>query len=545
MDEPVLTATAAIVIDSTTGSVLFSKSPATQLEMASTTKLMTALLAYEYDNALDDQVTVSAAAAGTGGTQADLIIGEVLTMGELLLGLMLPSGNDAAVAVAEHVGQTYLGGVDGADGLSKFVARMNARAGELGLTNTAYINPHGMDAVGHYSSAADLAKLGREVFSHAALKAITGTLSHAGVAVSGGPAKPHNWKNLNRALGQYPGTVCGKTGTTAGAGQCLVTLHERSGRSLITAVLESTDRYLDTTRMLEYVYSEEGTASETAQGRSNTEHADYTGTWAASSYFITSYPENGYGKFSSTAGATASYRFFGTSVQVVTITSSARGMMDVSMDGGPAETIDLYSVVSSPGVVVYEKSSLADGFHTLLITVRGEKHPSSSATTVALENFVVNRVSTGGSMSSLANAIAAFGTLIQVGDGSSPETFHTIAGVGDIDGPGVSVDEFETTNHSTGTPHKTWVPTLIDDGSIAFPMFYQPTHPTHSLTSTYGLEYLFQNRVTRNFRIVTPDPSTTKRQFAGFVKDMGESYPVAGVMVRDVTIRIASAPEVV
>lgn len=148
-------------------------------------------------------------------------------------------------------------------------------------------------------------------------------------------------------------------------------------------------------------------------------------------------------------------------------------------------------------------------------------------------------------MSSLANAIAAFGTLIQVGDGSSPETFHTIAGVGDIDGPGVSVDEFETTNHSTGTPHKTWVPTLIDDGSIAFPMFYQPTHPTHSLTSTYGLEYLFQNRVTRNFRIVTPDPSTTKRQFAGFVKDMGESYPVAGVMVRDVTIRIASAPEVV
>jgi len=146
---------------------------------------------------------------------------------------------------------------------------------------------------------------------------------------------------------------------------------------------------------------------------------------------------------------------------------------------------------------------------------------------------------------SLATAIPSFGTLLKVGNAASPEVFHTIAGVGDIDGPNTKVDKFETTSHSTGSPHKTFVPTLIDDGQIKFPIFYQPTHPTHSLTSNYGLEYLFQNREVRNFRMVATDPSSTTRQFAGFVESLGEKYTINGVIMRDVTICITSAPEVV
>lgn len=148
-------------------------------------------------------------------------------------------------------------------------------------------------------------------------------------------------------------------------------------------------------------------------------------------------------------------------------------------------------------------------------------------------------------MSSLATALPAFGTLLKVGDGNSPQTFYTIAGVRDIDGPSASVDEEETTSHSTGSPHRTFAPTLIDDGEISFEILYQPQHPTHSLTSTYGLEFLFQNRIVRAFRITVPDPSLTTREFDGFVKEFGEEYPVDGLILRQVTIRFASAPELV
>lgn len=143
----------------------------------------------------------------------------------------------------------------------------------------------------------------------------------------------------------------------------------------------------------------------------------------------------------------------------------------------------------------------------------------------------------------VAEAYASFGFMLQVGDGASPETFYTIYGVGDADGPNTSVDEEETTSHSTGTPHKTYIPTLIEDGEIGFPMISKPQHLTQSATSTYGLRYLFNNRIVRNFRTIEPDPSRTAFVFAGFVKDIGKSYPVSGVLRSDVTVRIATAPE--
>ena len=143
------------------------------------------------------------------------------------------------------------------------------------------------------------------------------------------------------------------------------------------------------------------------------------------------------------------------------------------------------------------------------------------------------------------SAYASFGTLLKVGDGVSPQTFRTITGVGNIKGPGTNVSEKETTSHSTSSPHRTYIPTLIEDGELSFPIFYQPTEATHSLTSTYGLEYLFQNRVVRAFKLQATDPAQTTRQFDAFVENMGESYEVDGLMVRDVTLRIVTAPAVV
>lgn len=139
-------------------------------------------------------------------------------------------------------------------------------------------------------------------------------------------------------------------------------------------------------------------------------------------------------------------------------------------------------------------------------------------------------------------AIPAFGTKIQVLSAASPEAFTTIAGVGDITGPNTSVAEVETTSHSTGIAHRTFMPTLIDDGDIAFPCFFNPSDPTHSLYSPYGLENLFQNRAVTEFQLINTDPAHRTRKFRGFVKQLGETYPVQGVCTRQTTIRITSVP---
>jgi len=141
------------------------------------------------------------------------------------------------------------------------------------------------------------------------------------------------------------------------------------------------------------------------------------------------------------------------------------------------------------------------------------------------------------------SGIAAFGTMIQVlSSVGPPEGFTTIAGVGDITGPNTSSAETETTSHSTGTAHRTFIPTLIDDGDISFPCYFNPSDPTHSLYSPYGLENLFQNRAVTRWRLVNTDPAHRTREFSGYVNKLGEKYPVAGVCTRDTTIRITSVP---
>lgn len=139
-------------------------------------------------------------------------------------------------------------------------------------------------------------------------------------------------------------------------------------------------------------------------------------------------------------------------------------------------------------------------------------------------------------------AIASFGTKIQVrtsAAGVVPETFVTLAGVRDIDGPGRSVSELETTSHSTDIPWRTYVPGLGDPGTLSFECYFNPSDPSHSANSPYGLEHLFESKIITKFRVINTDAARRTREFFGFVTELGESYPVDGINTRNVTIRIS------
>jgi hypothetical protein len=138
--------------------------------------------------------------------------------------------------------------------------------------------------------------------------------------------------------------------------------------------------------------------------------------------------------------------------------------------------------------------------------------------------------------------IPAYGTLIQVlsSGGSTTEAFTTVEGVGDITGPTNAMAEVDVTSHSTGVPIKQTIPGLIDLGDLSFPCYWIPGEPTQAPDSPFGMEYLFINRVVTKFQLVAPDPTHYTRQFHGFIKGMGEDYKVAGVMTRNIAIRITT-----
>jgi len=232
---PSLSAGSAILADAATGRVLYQKNAAAPRAPASTTKIMTALLALERAP-LTETVRIPPGIQ-VPGTTAHLSPGETVTLEELLYGLLLPSGNDAAQALALHVSGSE----------EAFVAAMNARAAELGLSHTHFLNSHGLDAPGHVSSAADLLALTREAFRHPAFAHIVATPATS----MGG----HDWRNRNRLLGQYPGADGVKTGTTAAAGECLVASASRDAHRLIAVVLGSDDRYADATALLDYGFA--------------------------------------------------------------------------------------------------------------------------------------------------------------------------------------------------------------------------------------------------------------------------------------------------
>lgn len=232
---PPLRAAAAILIEAETGTVLYAHNEHERRPMASTTKIMTALLALE-TTPLDAEVTVSPQAVRVTGSDAGLQPGQRLTMLELLYALMLPSGNDAANVIAEHV----------AGSQAAFADMMTARAQELGASRTRFANAHGLDAPDHYSTAYDLAIIARAAMRYPTFSQIVRTKEFEPENIS------RTWRNTNRLLWSFEGVEGVKTGTTSGAGYCLVAAASRSGMRLIAVVLGSPDRYGDAVRLLEY-----------------------------------------------------------------------------------------------------------------------------------------------------------------------------------------------------------------------------------------------------------------------------------------------------
>ncbi len=233
---PAISALSAVVIDDACGDLLFGKDAHRRLPPASITKIVAAIIGVESTKP-DDVVTVDVDNFFSGdSTLMGLETGMQMTMRDLLYGLLLPSGNDAAVAIARYV----------AGDVPSFVERMNAKVRELGLKDTNFTNPHGLDAAGHYSSAYDMAMLGRYAIKDLLIAQIVKTQNYT-PNWSGGEL----W-NGNLLLWLYPGADGIKTGWTEKAGQTIIATAERDGRRLIVAALGSQDRYADAIRLLDW-----------------------------------------------------------------------------------------------------------------------------------------------------------------------------------------------------------------------------------------------------------------------------------------------------
>ena len=237
LDGVTVSAKSAILINSQTGEVLYEKNPDDKMLIASTTKIMTAVVVLDKCG-MDDIVEVSPDAANVEGSSAYLRAGEKLTVRELLYALMLSSGNDAAAALAIHVSGS----------IEKFAGDMNAKAKELGLENTSYKNPHGLDAEGHYSTARDLAKLTQYALKNNDFKDIVSTKTAA--------VGSRSLTNHNKLLWNIDGAIGVKTGYTKAAGRILVSAVERNGASYICVTLNDPDDWDDHTNIYNKVFSQ-------------------------------------------------------------------------------------------------------------------------------------------------------------------------------------------------------------------------------------------------------------------------------------------------
>jgi D-alanyl-D-alanine carboxypeptidase len=223
---PPVTAGAWIVYDEMTDTVLAEWDADTPRPMASITKIMTVLLAVE-NASLDEEVLISEEAAGTGGQEINLVAGETVTLGALVRAALIRSGNDAAAAIAEHIG----GSLEG------FAVMMNERAEELGMVNTHFVNPHGLDVAGHYSSPRDMLIVGRQAMSNPAIAEIARARMLVFPDSPSGTARSAS--NTNRILNTYEGAIGVKTGETPNAGLTYVGAAERDGRRIFAVVFNS------------------------------------------------------------------------------------------------------------------------------------------------------------------------------------------------------------------------------------------------------------------------------------------------------------------
>ena len=238
---PALSARGIVVQDAGSKAILLAKNADTLLLPASTTKIMTALVSLDYWSDLDTVIEVKNEDRAIGQT-IDLQRGERLTVGSLLKGLLVHSGNDAALALADN----YSGGY------SDFVSAMNAKARSLHLDHTVYKNPSGVEQYGHLTTPRDLATLASVAMASPIIAEIVGTKYTLITDVSGETLHP--LESTNELLGVIPGLTGLKTGWTTGAGECLVSYIERDGHAVVVVVLGSLDRFLDTTKLVDWVY---------------------------------------------------------------------------------------------------------------------------------------------------------------------------------------------------------------------------------------------------------------------------------------------------
>lgn len=234
-----LTASSVVLMDYHSREVLYSKGAHVRRPPASTTKVMTAILALELGD-LSQGVMASPQASSTGGSSIYLEEGEVLTLEELIWGLLLNSGNDAAVAIAEHIG----GSVEG------FAYMMNMKAFSLGAINTSFLNPHGLPQEGHLTTAFDLALITRYAMENPIFSHMVGTREHRIPLMD--QEQDRYLHNSNGLLSHYPYADGVKTGWTSAAGRCLIASAKKGDRRLISVTLNSPEMYQDNIALLEY-----------------------------------------------------------------------------------------------------------------------------------------------------------------------------------------------------------------------------------------------------------------------------------------------------
>jgi D-alanyl-D-alanine carboxypeptidase (penicillin-binding protein 5/6) len=239
---PKITGRTAAALELPCGALLYANNAHRRLAPASLTKIATALVAVEraeLSETVEVQVNSALLSASSGSSVMGLKPGQRLSLRDLLYGLLLPSGNDAGIAIAEHL----------AGSVPEFAKLMNRKVDDLGLVNTRFANPHGLDDLIHYTTAYDIAVLGQELMAQPVLADIVATQTYQ-PAWDGPPV----W-NGNRLVYEYEGALGVKTGYTAAAGQTIVAAAERDGRRIIVSVLGAWDRYSDAIALFEWAFA--------------------------------------------------------------------------------------------------------------------------------------------------------------------------------------------------------------------------------------------------------------------------------------------------
>ncbi len=360
-DMPDISAACALVMEPD-GTVLYERAAYDHVKIASITKVMTAIVALE-NAELTDTVTVDEAAAGVGEATSGLALGDTLTLEDALRGLLVPSGNDAAMAIASSVGAIM--DPDASDPYQVFIDAMNAKAAELGMADTLFTNPHGLDfdewAQGQYSCARDVAVMCAQAMQNETFRAIVGA-GDTSITVTGsdGTARTIALTDVNELVGDA-GNIGIKTGTTTDAGMCFAGAWDRDGVEVYTVVLgcpTTEQRFSDSTALADWYYAHLVTQDAVTTSRTNLMEAPIVATapdaaWTDKTVDVTIPDDQRQITFFDLAGELS------VSLDVETFdggveAGDAAGTLTVLQDGDPIDEIDLVAAEDVPAPSPFE-----------------------------------------------------------------------------------------------------------------------------------------------------------------------------------------------